>query len=780
MNKFKKAVCIVLAICLLSSIAVTAAFAVVKTEYREGEVDCIKRDEYGSIVYDDNGNPVHYKANIEYGKRPVISDVVNSDPDIQVGTKTYRFYMPDSWYNDRNDNYDGNSLDSCCPGIYWWVGSYSCDNYKGDNAQGWPGYRILEQDPDEPHIFVAHVPEDVSKLIFTNTVDRGTDKTNPRYTYNCQSADVLTCYNDVDDDPYMFYPNGLQDCDGMIYVLDGSDTTVSDFSGQLTTKGDWFYYYGKGKYGVKKTLSQAENADAVFSNGDFPSALKISDTSLSFTSRFACDVYCNAEPDMLTVESEDTSVATVSSVTAVYEENWNSMVTVSAVDNGETSIKFIYTDSQGNKSCRTCKVSVVINKPYVETDSNHIYFDIAGWKNFNNIYCHIWEIGGNDFFGWQTGYERCEKVNGTIYSYDLSKLLDSEDISGGFNENKDYCVIFSSNTGIVTYDLTISAECAGDIASMTGIRIENPVDSRKIGYEAVWEKNNDKYGPHLAFTSIGNIVGSKLGLHETGIKVIGDWIAIYYNSPNVDAVEALAKAYVRFGIKTLDDVNVIFEYVKTAGKANVFDLDKIKKVLEDAFYKAYPESTTPTTEPTKPSTETKISVSAEKKTIYVNASTKVKATVKNGLGATAFISSNSSVASVKVSGNTATVTGKSAGTVTITAVNNGKIASVRIKVIKKNNPMTVKSTNKTLKYTAVKKKAQTFKVITVKGAKGTVTYTKKSGNSKITINKNTGKITVKKGLKKGTYTYKVNVKAAGNKEFGAVTKTVTIKIKIVK
>ena len=43
----------------------------------------------------------------------------------------------------------------------------------------------------------------------------------------------------------------------------------------------------------------------------------------------------------------------------------------------------------------------------------------------------------------------------------------------------------------------------------------------------------------------------------------------------------------------------------------------------------------------------------------------------------------------------------------------------------------------------------------------------------------TGKVTVKKGLKKGTYNVKVKVKALGNNNYKAsVTKTVTFKVKI--
>ena len=41
-----------------------------------------------------------------------------------------------------------------------------------------------------------------------------------------------------------------------------------------------------------------------------------------------------------------------------------------------------------------------------------------------------------------------------------------------------------------------------------------------------------------------------------------------------------------------------------------------------------------------------------------------------------------------------------------------------------------------------------------------------------------GKITIKKGLKKGTYKLKVNVTAAGNANYKPLTKTVTVKVKI--
>ena len=187
-----------------------------------------------------------------------------------------------------------------------------------------------------------------------------------------------------------------------------------------------------------------------------------------------------------------------------------------------------------------------------------------------------------------------------------------------------------------------------------------------------------------------------------------------------------------------------------------------------------PTQTQATQQPTQ-APATTIKVTAAKKTIYVNASTIVKATVTNGVGTTTFKSSNTKVATVTASGK---VVGKKAGSVTITAKNNGKTASVKIKVVKRTNPMTVKA--KTVKANANKKTViKKTKAFTIKKAKGKVTFKKVKGDKKITINKKTGKITVKKGLKKGkTYKFKVKVTAKGNTVYKAKSKTVTVKIKV--
>ena len=103
------------------------------------------------------------------------------------------------------------------------------------------------------------------------------------------------------------------------------------------------------------------------------------------------------------------------------------------------------------------------------------------------------------------------------------------------------------------------------------------------------------------------------------------------------------------------------------------------------------------------------------------------------------------------------------------------------KLPKVSNTASIKAKTATVKYSKLRKKNQTVarkNAIVVSKAKGTVTYKKVSGNKKITINKKTGKITLKKGLKKGTYKLKVKVTASGTSKYKKAVKTVTVKIKV--
>lgn len=108
---------------------------------------------------------------------------------------------------------------------------------------------------------------------------------------------------------------------------------------------------------------------------------------------------------------------------------------------------------------------------------------------------------------------------------------------------------------------------------------------------------------------------------------------------------------------------------------------------------------------------------------------------------------------------------------------------------KATNPLKLKAKTGLVKYSKLKKKAQSLAVTKVikfkKKLNDKKTYTlssakkgKKSFKKYFKLNKKTGKVTVKKGLKKGTYKIKAKVKAAGNSKYKAVTKTVTFTIKV--
>ena len=70
------------------------------------------------------------------------------------------------------------------------------------------------------------------------------------------------------------------------------------------------------------------------------------------------------------------------------------------------------------------------------------------------------------------------------------------------------------------------------------------------------------------------------------------------------------------------------------------------------------------------------------------------------------------------------------------------------------------------------------KVLKISKDKGSLTVKKIKGNKKIVIDETTGKVTIKKGLQKGTYKVKVKVTDKGNNIYAAVSKKVTFKVKV--
>lgn len=104
---------------------------------------------------------------------------------------------------------------------------------------------------------------------------------------------------------------------------------------------------------------------------------------------------------------------------------------------------------------------------------------------------------------------------------------------------------------------------------------------------------------------------------------------------------------------------------------------------------------------------------------------------------------------------------------------------------KKENTIKVSAAAKSVKASKLKKANQTVRPLTIKDPAGTVTVTKKKSGTtssiykKITVNKKTGAITLKKGkYAKKTYKVKLIIRASGNSRYEAKTITKTVKIQI--
>ncbi len=118
-----------------------------------------------------------------------------------------------------------------------------------------------------------------------------------------------------------------------------------------------------------------------------------------------------------------------------------------------------------------------------------------------------------------------------------------------------------------------------------------------------------------------------------------------------------------------------------------------------------------------------------------------------------------------------------------------ELSALRENLSLSKNPLAVKAKTAGLKYSSLKKHSRTLKVNNVikfvKKGRGTVSYSiesakkgSKSFAKSFRINTKTGKLTVKNGLKKGTYKIRIKVSASGDSKYIAASKTVTFKLKI--
>lgn len=163
-----------------------------------------------------------------------------------------------------------------------------------------------------------------------------------------------------------------------------------------------------------------------------------------------------------------------------------------------------------------------------------IYFDVesAGWKNYKTIYCHIWRADGTgEWNSWQTRKELCDKEDNGLYSYDVTKTKNADEIMASGSHNY-YCVIFSADTGALTYNLMMNGDCLGDTCYVTGNVIESPEDSYRTYGEAAW-RNHPECGAQKVITSTGRVVGTTLAEGTTDVTILADFLLRYISDDGI-------------------------------------------------------------------------------------------------------------------------------------------------------------------------------------------------------------------------------------------------------
>ena len=146
------------------------------------------------------------------------------------------------------------------------------------------------------------------------------------------------------------------------------------------------------------------------------------------------------------------------------------------------------------------------------------------------------------------------------------------------SDGKLYCVIFSANTGMQTYNVIMSGKCIGDTLYCTGNLLENPEDSEKRANEAVWAKTKD-CGPEKKITSSGNVIGTTLSEGDTDASMLACFLVAYYDWPEkMDKVPALVK---ELNLSTSDVMKAVNKKLDNSGYDNAESIRaSVKAVLD--------------------------------------------------------------------------------------------------------------------------------------------------------------------------------------------------------
>ena len=461
------------------------------------------------------------------------------------GVETHRIYfaMPESW---KNEKFGGDTA-----GAYWWSGSDACGSIDGvTQGPDWPGYKMQVADADN-NIYYIDLPTDVPNVIFNNYINGGRRETDDsgnvtfefgeeQFTAAKQTVDVICQYYSEGDDDYY---DGLLDGDFWTQAQKAFDGNDKTFFGNFADN-----FFEDPHWGISMTFDNmiyVINPNYVISSGI--SGKEIYGGEFYF--------YYGLNKD-----------------TGYYEYG--------ALPNYEMAKKngLVYKLDKPVAPGVPVQPTEPSQDSQPSTEKNTISFDVrkSGWNNVKTVYCHMWRADGTGSWpAWQSRAEKCAYDSMTgIATYDLSKTGHNIKKSDG----KLYCVIFSANTGMQTYNAIMSGKCIGDTLYCTGNLLENPEDSEKKANEAVWAKTKD-CGPEKKITSTGNIVGTALPEGETDASMLACFLIAYYDQPEkMDKVPALVK---ELNLSTSEVLRVVNKKLDNSGLGNAESIKlSIKAILD--------------------------------------------------------------------------------------------------------------------------------------------------------------------------------------------------------
>lgn len=174
--------------------------------------------------------------------------------------------------------------------------------------------------------------------------------------------------------------------------------------------------------------------DLLLGDADLDKAVKIKDATA--IQKYSANMISLSEDGLLCADVTADGKVNVKDATAIQKFLAN-------IDTGYDINTYISGGSSGNDNPDYEEPEITDDIP--DTDkpalSSKLYFKIpSDWKNFSTIYCHIYDEDGNALSNWHSKKEKCTQENGSIYSFDSTRV-------GGLEAGVTYFVVVSSDIG---------------------------------------------------------------------------------------------------------------------------------------------------------------------------------------------------------------------------------------------------------------------------------------------------------------------------------------------